>query len=70
MNELELLVAGSGLRPRASQGVRVFADLAPAALLDADPRAVEELIALEHEAADDPAYAAIATSLHVLADQP
>jgi S-adenosylmethionine-dependent methyltransferase len=70
MTELELLVARSGLRPRASHGVRVFADLAPAALLDVDPRAVDELVALEHEAAGDPAYAAIATALHVLADQP
>jgi S-adenosylmethionine-dependent methyltransferase len=70
MAELEELVAGAGLRPRVSQGVRVFADVAPAALLDIDPRAVDDLIALEHAASDDPAYAAIATALHVLADQP
>jgi S-adenosylmethionine-dependent methyltransferase len=68
--ELELLIAQSGLRPRSSHGVRVFADIAPAALLDIDPRAIDELIALEHAAAADPAYAAIATALHVLADQP
>jgi S-adenosylmethionine-dependent methyltransferase len=70
MAELETLVAGAGLRPRVSHGVRVFADIAPAALLDIDPRAVDDLIALEHAASDDPAYAAIATALHVLADQP
>jgi S-adenosylmethionine-dependent methyltransferase len=68
--ELEALIAESGLRPRSSHGVRVFADIAPAALLDIDPRAIDELIALEHAAAADPAYAAIATALHVLADQP
>jgi S-adenosylmethionine-dependent methyltransferase len=70
LDELEQLIATSGLRPRSSHGVRVFADIAPATLLDIDPRAVEELIALEHAAAGDPAYAAIATALHVLADQP
>lgn len=70
MAELELLIAGAGLRPRVSHGVRVFADTAPAALLDIDPRAVDDLVALEHAASADPAYAVIATALHVLADQP
>jgi S-adenosylmethionine-dependent methyltransferase len=70
MSELELLVAGAGLVPRSSHGVRVFADIAPAALLDIDPKAVDDLVSLEHAAAEDPAYAAIATALHVLADRP
>jgi hypothetical protein len=39
-------------------------------LLDIDPQAVDDLIALEHAAADDPSYAMIATGLHVLADLP
>jgi S-adenosylmethionine-dependent methyltransferase len=68
--ELEALIVASGLRPRQSHGIRVFADIAPAALLDIDPRATDDLIALEHAAAEDPAYAALATALHVLADQP
>lgn len=68
--ELEALIAASGLRPRISHGVRVFADIAPATLLDIDPRAIDDLVALEHAAADDSAYATIATALHVLADQP
>jgi SAM-dependent methyltransferase len=68
MAELELLVSEAGLRPRSSHGVRVFADVAPAALLDIDPRAADDLIALEHAAAEDPAFATIATALHVLAD--
>jgi len=55
--------------PRHSHGVRVFADIAPAALLDIDPQAVDDLIALEHAAAEDPAYATLATGLHVLADR-
>jgi S-adenosylmethionine-dependent methyltransferase len=67
--ELEALIAASGLRPRSTHGVRVFADIAPATLLEIDPRAIDDLVALEHAAADDPAYAGIATALHVLADQ-
>jgi SAM-dependent methyltransferase len=69
MPELEGLIAAAGLRPRASHGVRIFSDIAPAALLDIDPAAFEDLIALEHAASEDPAYAAMATSLHVLADR-
>jgi S-adenosylmethionine-dependent methyltransferase len=70
MAELEGLIAGAGLAPRSSHGIRVFADITPAALLDIDPQAVDDLVALEHAAAENPAYAAIATALHVLADQP
>jgi SAM-dependent methyltransferase len=69
MEELTGLIRAAGLEPRTSHGVRVFADLAPAALLDVDPRAVDDLIALEHAAAEDPAYASLATGLHVLADR-
>jgi SAM-dependent methyltransferase len=69
MAELEGLVAAAGLRPRAAHGVRIFADIAPAALLDVDPKAFDDLIALEHAASEDPSYAAMATSLHVLADR-
>ncbi|MBV9486843.1 MAG: methyltransferase [Frankiaceae bacterium] len=69
MDELMDLISGAGLVPRHSHGVRVFADIAPAALLDIDPQAVDDLIALEHAAAEDPAYATLATGLHVLADR-
>jgi 2-polyprenyl-3-methyl-5-hydroxy-6-metoxy-1,4-benzoquinol methylase len=69
MAELEALIVEAGLVPRSSHGVRVFADIAPSALLDVDPKAVDDLIALELEASQDPAYAAIATALHVLADR-
>jgi len=67
LDQLEQLVREAGLQPRVAHGVRVFADLAPAALVDIDPKAVDDLIALERAAAEDPAYAAVATSLHVLA---
>jgi SAM-dependent methyltransferase len=67
MAELTAVIEQAGLRPQSAHGVRVFADIAPAALLDIDPRAVDDLIALEHAAAEDPAYATLATGLHVLA---
>jgi SAM-dependent methyltransferase len=70
MAELESLIVEAGLRPRGSHGARVFADVAPAALLDIDPQAVDDLIALEQAVADDPSYAVIATGLHVLAELP
>jgi SAM-dependent methyltransferase len=70
MAQLEQLVAEAGLRSRSVHGIRIFADVAPAALVDIDPRAVADLIALERAAAEDPAYASIATGLHVLADAP
>jgi hypothetical protein len=50
-------------------GVRIFADSAPAALLEGDVAAAEDLVALEHAVATDPAYLPVATSLHVLAEK-
>lgn len=67
--ELLELVVSAGLSPRSSHGVRVFADHAPQALLDVDPQAMADLIALEHAAAEDPSYLAVASSLHVLAEK-
>jgi S-adenosylmethionine-dependent methyltransferase len=67
--ELHDLLAGVGLEVCSSHGVRVFADTAPAALLDGDAAAVADLVALERAAAADPAYTAVATQLHVLAER-
>jgi SAM-dependent methyltransferase len=67
--ELHDLIVTAGMRPRTTHGVRVFADHAPQALLDIDPQAMADLIALEHAAAEDPAYLAVASSLHVLAER-
>jgi SAM-dependent methyltransferase len=65
--ELDRLVTGAGFEIRSSHGVRVFADTVPTALVDIDPRAVDDLVALERAAAEDPSYATLATQLHVLA---
>jgi hypothetical protein len=67
--ELHDLLTGVGLEVCSSHGVRVFADAAPAALLDGDAAAVADLVALERAAAADPAYTAVATQLHVLAER-
>ena len=69
VEELSALVVTAGLAPRLTHGVRVFADVVPAALVDGDPDAARELLALEHAAADRPDYIALAAGLHVLADR-
>jgi SAM-dependent methyltransferase len=67
--ELHDLLRQAGLEVRSSHGVRIFADAAPTALLDGDARVVADLVALERVAAEDPAYIAVATQLHVLAER-
>lgn len=67
---IHALLASAGLRPTSVHGVRIFADSAPAALLEGDVEAAEELVALERAVATDPAYLPVATSLHVLAEKP
>lgn len=64
------LLTGAGLTVARTQGVRVFADLVPSRLLDADPGADESLADLESAAAGHPALRDIATQLHVLATAP
>jgi SAM-dependent methyltransferase len=68
LDELQLLLAGAGLRARTVHGVRVFADTVPPALLD-DPQAVDDLLALERAAAERADYLPVATQLHVLAER-
>lgn len=69
LEQMQTVVTEAGLRVRTVHGVRVFADVVPAALLDTDPQAVEDLLALEHAAAEQVDYLAVATKLHVLADR-
>ena len=66
MTDLEALLAAAGLTVVATHGSRVFADLIPGGSLDADPSAVEALIALEIEASEVPAFRDIATQLHIV----
>jgi len=70
LHDLEMLVAAAGLVVVGKHGSRVFADVVPGSLFDADPQSVDALMAVELEAAEVPALREIATQLHVLARQP
>ncbi len=64
---LELL-AGLGVEdPPYLHGARVFTDLVPGAVVDAEPGAAELLLDLELLAADRPELRTMASQLHVLA---
>ena len=64
---LVALVDAAGLTVEAVHGVRVFADLVPGAVLDAEPGAAEALRELELAAAARPPFRDVAAQLHVLA---
>jgi ubiquinone/menaquinone biosynthesis C-methylase UbiE len=61
------LIEGAGLRAGAVHGVRVFADLLPAGLIDSERGAAEELAALERTVSTHPVLKDVATQLHALA---
>lgn len=67
-DELAELASGAGLRVVSVHGVRVFADLVPGVLVDTEPGATDALLRLELAAAELPAFHAVATQLHVLAE--
>jgi SAM-dependent methyltransferase len=66
---LSALVENAGLRVGALHGVRIFADLVPNGLLEAEQDAAESLVALESIAAVHPVLRELATQLHVVADR-
>jgi SAM-dependent methyltransferase len=67
LDELQVLLAAAGLSVQTVHGVRVFADFVPPALLDSEPHAADDLLALERAAAQRLDYLALATQLHLLA---
>ncbi|MFI1967742.1 SAM-dependent methyltransferase [Streptomyces cinnamoneus] len=67
--QLSGLVTDAGLAVTAVHGVRVFADLVPGVLVDAEPGAIDALLRLEAAAAEVPAFHSVATQLHVLAER-
>jgi SAM-dependent methyltransferase len=69
-DQLVELVRAQGLAEVAVHGVRIFADLVPGALVDAEPGAADQLLDLERAAADHDDFRSIATQLHVLAVRP
>ncbi|SCK24597.1 methyltransferase [Streptomyces sp. WMMB 322] len=66
--QLTDLVDATGLSVTAMQGIRVFADLVPGALVDTEPDAEAALVRLESAASELPAFQAVASQLHVLAE--
>jgi SAM-dependent methyltransferase len=66
LSGLSALIETAGLHPGVAHGVRIFADLVPSVLVDADPGAADALRSLEAAAAAHPAFRDIAAQLHVL----
>jgi SAM-dependent methyltransferase len=64
--ELARLLGGAGLTVESVHGVRVFTDLVPGALVDAEPHGAADLAALEAAVADRPEFRAVAGRLHLL----
>jgi len=60
------LIEQAGLRPGAALGVRVFADLVPRVVADADPGAEHALQGLEVAVSAHPAFHDFAAQFHVL----
>ena len=60
------LIEEAGLRPGPALGVRVFADLVPRVVADADPGAAHALQGLELAVAAHPAFHDFAAQIHVL----
>jgi S-adenosylmethionine-dependent methyltransferase len=60
------LIEEAGLRPGPALGVRVFADLVPRVVADADPGAAQALQRLELAVAAHPAFPDFAAQVHVL----
>jgi S-adenosylmethionine-dependent methyltransferase len=69
-HDLTELVESAGLQVEQVHGVRVVADLVPAAVLDLEPGAAAALLALERALSTRPPFRDLATQLHVLAVRP
>ncbi len=67
VEELGAMLSAAGFASVAVHGVRVFADLVPASLLDLEPRATAALVELESAVSTRSEYLPLATQLHALA---
>lgn len=64
------LVEQAGFTVLTSHGIGAIADQVPERMVEAEPGAYEELAALEAEISRDPAFRALAPSVHVFAQRP
>lgn len=65
--EAEGLLAAAGFSVRAIHGNRVFTDLVPGAILDAEPGAASALVDLERAVAERADFLPLAAQVHLLA---
>jgi S-adenosylmethionine-dependent methyltransferase len=65
--EVEVLLAGLGFSAVRSQGVRVFADLVPSAIVDTEPGARDALFALEQILRTSSDFTGLSAGLHTIA---
>lgn len=66
-SEVRALLDGAGYTLSSVHAVRVFADLVPGALLEAEPGAARGLLELEQSVSSRPEYFPLASQLHFLA---
>lgn len=66
-DEVTGLLDDAGFTTASVHGIRVFADLVPASLLDLEPGATQALVELEQDVATRPEYLPLAAQVHVLA---
>ena len=69
-DDVMALVQRAGFLVLASHGIGAIADQVPERMVEAEPGAYEELAALEAEISQDPAFRALAPSVHVFAQRP
>lgn len=67
--ELATLLREAGLRLERIQGIRVFTDLVPGVVLDAEPGSAAALVELERVVAERAEFRPLATQLHLLASR-
>jgi S-adenosylmethionine-dependent methyltransferase len=65
--EVDALLRGHGFIPVQSNGVRVFADLVPSAIVDTEPGARDALYALERLLSGSADFTALSAGLHTIA---
>jgi S-adenosylmethionine-dependent methyltransferase len=63
------LVEQAGFTVSASHGIGAIADQVPERMVEVEPGAYEELTALETEISQDPAFRALAPSVHIFAQR-
>ncbi|MET0766230.1 MAG: methyltransferase domain-containing protein [Aeromicrobium sp.] len=65
--EVEELLSAGGFVPVETNGLRVFADLVPSAIVDTEPGARDALYALERLLKTSPDFTALSAGLHTIA---